>query len=557
MWTRILLFNFLLIVGFSLSAQQQDSTPTNQLNVPDKVGVEPGYVTLEKDTLFEIKNGVGTYTPKERAEAISTRLKQLDKLPLVSMDSFQIMTDVYYSMILYGDMPVMSISNEDAVFQGKERSALTSDYLAIIKSKYLKTEATRSIMYWVLHILYTLLSIAGLIVIFKLINRFYRWLTRYIENYQKQIKRKRKSFWRYLAPKGPDSFFSFLLKISRIVLLAFILFLYLPLMFGFLPWTEDLVAKFYTFISGPIKAIFQSLWIFISQKLIYIVIIFFISRYILGIISYLTGEIEKEKLKIKGFHSDWARPTYNIFRILVIAFTLVFMFPYLPGSDSKAFQGVSIFLGILFSLGSTSAIANIVAGIVITYMRPFQIGDRVMINQTVGDVMEKNLLVTRLKTLKNEDVTIPNAQIINTHLTNYSKNASKLGIILHPTVTIGYDVPADTVIDLLLKAAQNTPNLTRDFKPFVMQKSLSDFYVEYELNVYTKQPGKMAYFYSELNKSILNEFNKAGVEIMSPHYTAMRDGNASTIPGEAPGPAKDPVTDVIEKVTQPGKKKKT
>lgn len=205
------------------------------------------------------------------------------------------------------------------------------------------------------------------------------------------------------------------------------------------------------------------------------------------------------------------------------------MWPYIPGSQSEAFKGVSIFLGILFSLGSTSAIANIVAGIVITYMRPFQLGDRVKIGETIGDVVEKNLLVTRVKTLKNEDITIPNSTIINTHLWNYSKNASQMGIILHTTVTIGYDVPYRLVTELLLKAAKNTPNLTREFKPFVLQKNLSDFYIEYELNVYTKQPGKMMLFYSELHKSIVDEFNKAGVEIMSPHYSAFRNGNQSTV----------------------------
>jgi small-conductance mechanosensitive channel len=200
-------------------------------------------------------------------------------------------------------------------------------------------------------------------------------------------------------------------------------------------------------------------------------------------------------------------------------------------------------------LGSTSAIANIVAGIVITYMRPFMIGDRVKIGNTVGDVVEKTLLVTRIRTVKNEDVTIPNATIINTHLWNYTKNAKELGIILHPTVTIGYDVPSETVIKLLLKAAKNTKNLTRDFKPFVLQKSLNDFYVEYELNVYTKQPDKMLLFYSDLNQSIQREFNEAGVEILSPHYNAIRDGNASTIPGEEKQDLRNPVEEIIDKAT--------
>jgi len=555
---RILPF-LLLLIAFSLLAQEEDSVVLSQQAVIDSIFVEPGYVMLDNDTLFKISNNLGPYSAIERAEAINKRLKQLDKLPRIESDSFQVVNDVEYSMILYMDMPIMSISNEDATAQQKDRSELTQFYLTTFKNEIVKVGGEKSLIYWSLHILYTILAIIGLIVIFKLVNRLFRWLNKYVEHYQQKIKRKRKSFWRYLAPKGSDSFVAFALKVSKILLLAVILFLYLPLMFSFLPWTEDLVNKFYAFISVPLKKIFVGLWLFISQKLIYIVIIFYVAKYILHILSYVTGEIENEKLKIKGFHRDWAKPTYNLVKILVITFTFVFMFPYLPGSESKAFQGVSIFLGVLFSLGSTSAIANIVAGIVITYMRPFQIGDRVKIGETIGDIVEKNLLVTRIVTLKNEDVTIPNATIINTHLWNYSKNASKMGIVLHTSVTIGYDVPSKVVNDLLIKAANNTPNLTRDFKPFVLQKSLDDFYVEYELNVYTKQPNKMAHFYSELHKSILEEFNQAGVEIMSPHYTAYRDGNKSTIPGSEtnpePKPPKDPVTKVVEKMTGTGKKK--
>ena len=545
---------FLTFCALLLSAQNEPLQTNNARETVDTATNKPGYVIAGADTLFSINTALGSFSAVERAAAVNKRLKQLKNELSINVEDFSLVEEAHYSMILYNDLPLLSVSDEDAITANTSRSELTATYLEAIKNTLIQEKQGRGLIYWLLRILYTLLAIAGLIVIFKLVNRGFRWLTKYVEHYQTQIKKKRKSFWRYLAPNGPDNFFAFALKVSKILLLIVILILYLPLMFSFLPGTKDLVSRFYDFISVPIKMTFEGLWYFISQKLIYIVIIFFISRYILRILGFISGEIEKDKLKIKGFHREWAKPTYNILRILLIAFTLVFMFPFLPGSESPAFKGVSIFLGVLFSLGSTSAIANIVAGIVITYMRPFQIGDRVKIGDAVGDIVEKNLLVTHLKTLKNEDVTIPNASIINTHLWNYSKNASKLGIILHPTVTIGYDVPSEKVIELLLKAAQNTKNLTRDFKPFVLQKSLGDFYVEYELNVYTKQPGKMAHFYSELYKSILNEFNKAGVEIMSPHYTAMRDGNASTIPGkDSKTNPSNPVNDIIDKITQPNK----
>jgi small-conductance mechanosensitive channel len=163
--------------------------------------------------------------------------------------------------------------------------------------------------------------------------------------------------------------------------------------------------------------------------------------------------------------------------------------------------------------------------------------------------VEKTMLVTRIRTLKNEDVTIPNATIINNHLWNFSKNAKEIGVILHTSITLGYDVPWEEANRLLLLAAKNTPNLTREFKPFVLQKSLNDFYVEYELNVFTKQPGKMMHFYSEIHKNILEEFNKAGIEILSPHYHSIRDGNTSTIPDNKLPDTRNPVEKIIDDVT--------
>ncbi|MCK3684418.1 mechanosensitive ion channel domain-containing protein [Maribellus sp. YY47] len=548
---RIFLVILLTVGSLSVFAQTANSP---ELKDPQMSSTSHfGYVVFNRDTLLTIRTSLGPFSPVERASAIDKKLLLIEDEPRISIDSLHIVSSENYSIIIYKDISILSVTDDDAAAIGKERNDLAAETFAVVKEALVKIGKTKSIVFWILRIFYTLLAVAGLFLIYKLTNRFFRWLTGYVEHYQNDIKEKHKSFWRYLAPKGPDSFFAFLLKISKIAVLIVILLLYMPLMFSFLPWTRGIVTDFYVFISDPLKDILLGLWEFISKKLVFIVLIIFISKYLLRVIYYISSELETGKLKFKGFHQDWAKPTYNIVRILVIAFTLVFIWPYIPGSDSPAFKGVSIFLGVLFSLGSTSAIANIVAGIVITYMRPFQIGDRVKIGETVGDIVEKNLLVTRMTTIKNEDVTIPNSTIINTHLMNFTKNASKLGIILHPTVTIGYDVPSDTVIKLLLAAAKNTPNLTREFKPFVLQKSLSDFYVEYELNVYTKQPGKMAFFYSELYKSILNEFNKAGVEIMSPHYTAYRDGNKSTIPEQQPeqpvkGP--DPVTNIIDKITK-------
>jgi small-conductance mechanosensitive channel len=217
-------------------------------------------------------------------------------------------------------------------------------------------------------------------------------------------------------------------------------------------------------------------------------------------------------------------------RFIILAFAFTVAFPYIPGSRSEAFKGVSIFLGILFSLGSTSAIANVVAGLSITYMRAYKIGDRVRIGDTVGDVIDRSLLVTHILTVKNEDVTVPNSMVLNAHIVNYSARAKEEGLILHTSVTIGYDVPWRTVHELLVEAARKTPDLLAEPKPFVLQTALNDFYVTYELNAHTDKPREMVNSYSALHRNIQDSFNEAGVEIMSPHYAQLRDGNRTAIP---------------------------
>jgi small-conductance mechanosensitive channel len=175
-------------------------------------------------------------------------------------------------------------------------------------------------------------------------------------------------------------------------------------------------------------------------------------------VEYIAGEIESEKLKITGFYPDWAQPTFNIIRFLLYVFMIAMIYPYLPGSNSGVFQGISVFVGLIVSLGSSTAIANIIAGLVITYMRPFRIGDRIKLGETEGNVIEKTPFVTRIRTPKNEVVTIPNSFIMSSHTTNYSSSARDYGLIIHSKVTFGYEVPKEEVLDLLIHANQYLKN---------------------------------------------------------------------------------------------------
>jgi small-conductance mechanosensitive channel len=215
-----------------------------------------------------------------------------------------------------------------------------------------------------------------------------------------------------------------------------------------------------------------------------VVVVFYLLKFIH---LFFTG-IERGAIRFRGFYREWADPTYKIVRFMVIIFAAIMIYPYMPGSDTAAFKGISIFLGVLISFGSSSAIANVVAGIVMTYMRPFHIGDRVKIADTMGDVIAKTLLVTRVRTIKNVDITVPNAMVLSSHIINFSSSANRRGVILHTAVTIGYDVPWKKVHELLIAAADGVERIQEEPKPFVLQTGLNDYHVTYELNAYTDKP---------------------------------------------------------------------
>jgi len=317
----------------------------------------------------------------------------------------------------------------------------------------------------------------------------------------------------------------------RYICYLIIFYLYINLIFSFFPQTRGISASLLSHFISAVGFVLGAVWDYIPN-LLTLIVIFAFGYYLIRLTRLFFKGIEEERISLSGFYPEWAGPTFTITRFLIIAFLIIVAFPYLPGKDSPAFQAVSIFFGVLISLGSTGAISNIVAGIALTYMRAFNIGDRVKIADTTGDVVEKSMFVTRIKTIKNVEVTVPNAMVLSNHIINYSTLAETQGLILHTKVTIGYDVPWKLVHDLLIQAANDTGNIEQTPSPFVLQTALDDFYVEYEINAYTKKANIMAVTYNELHRNIQDKFHAAGVEIASPGLTALRDGNQPNIPDE-------------------------
>ncbi|MDR0442518.1 MAG: mechanosensitive ion channel family protein [Treponema sp.] len=322
-----------------------------------------------------------------------------------------------------------------------------------------------------------------------------------------------------LTAKQIITVIQFLLRILKYLITVFLLFLTLPIVFSLFPATRNLASTLFSYILTPLKNIAIGTIRYIPN-LFTIIIIIVITRYVLKALKFFAAQIAKGKLVLPGFYADWAEPTLKILQVLLIAFTVAILYPYLPGSESRVFQGVSVFVGIVFSLGSSSAIGNLVAGLVITYMRPFKIGDRVQIKEITGFVVEKNLMVVRLKTHKNEYVTFPNLMILGSNIINYntSSDEDEEGLIIHAEITFGYATPWQTIHEILINAALSTDHVQKRPKPYVLQTKMDDFYAHYQINCFTKEVGKVPAIYTMLYENIQNGFKEAGMDMTTPHY---------------------------------------
>lgn len=533
-----LLSVIILFSGPGLVAQDTVSRdiPGNGLTI-DRQGSP---VILLGDTLFVIRSSIGAFSASERAEALSERLLNVVKEPEFypdSLTSFFVDSDNY---ILYRNQVLMVILPRDTIGTGLSQEEISGRIINMLNENLAVKSARFNVTATLKNLGYTLVVVIVLILIILLLNWIFRKVFRYIESNRSRIFRSIKiNEYEFLTEEREFRVGLALLKFLRFALIIIIFLIALPVIFSIFPTTEGITRRVLTMIWSPVQSILMALVNYLP-KLVTIIIIYFIFKYLVRFVRFLSREVESKALIIPGFHADWARSTYNIIRILLYAFMFVIIFPYLPGSDSAIFRGVSVFFGLLLSLGSTSLIGNTVAGLVITYMRPYKIGDRIKIDDVVGDVIEKTMMITRIRTIKNEEVTIPNSKILTSHTVNYTNATQDKGLIIHTTVSIGYDAPWRTVHELLIRAASQTEGVEKSPKPFVLQSSLDDFYVSYQINAYVKDSHGIMKIKSDLHQHIQDEFNRAGVEIMSPHYRSERDGNASTIPEnwEKPGTGK-------------------
>jgi len=511
------------MVAFGLSLLGQDS-----LSTLSSLSSYP--IVHEGEVLFEL-TAVGKFQSAEaRAQAVTEGLEKIITTEDASFDSFDSFRMKEEIVIAYNGEAAFSIFPADTIGTGLSQEDLAAEIIGQIKSHAINRLSVDSIADIAKRIGLLIALVLSFFLIVKLLNKGISkgnlWIYKMI---QQKIKGYTNARNRFFTMSRLADIIRLALRFVKWVFLIILVYALLPLGFSIFPSTEGIARTLIGYVLEPLKSFVGAVISYVPE-FIAIIVIVLIARSIIRFLRYLSGEVEKGSLVLSGFYPEWAKPTYNLFKFLVIIFAFVAVFPLIPGSGSDVFKGVSVFIGLLISLGSSSAIGNIIAGLVITYMRPFKIGDRVRIGDAQGDVIEKTLLVTRLRTIKNEDVTIPNASILSGNTYNYSTNTNEEGLILNTSVTIGYDVPWRKVHTMLTDAADRTDKLRKEPKPFVLQTSLDDFYVSYQINCYTEEADKAAKIYSELYGHIQDVFAEEKIEILSPHYRAERDGSGLAFP---------------------------
>ncbi|MDR4493982.1 MAG: mechanosensitive ion channel family protein [Nitrospirales bacterium] len=502
-----------------VTAGEQSASPEKaESDVISPTMLPSAPVLLDGEILFHVV-GISAYPAELRAHQIAERIESFAADVHRSTQSLRLVEEKHSTVVFADNQSLVAVYEVDSRLEGGvERQVVAKAYLSRIKQAVEVYREQRKPSTLLMHTLYALAA-TGLLA-------FGWWGLRWMFNsfdaaierrYKAQIKDVTIQRIRIVRSHQLWSGFRGVFQVARVLLILLLLYVYFNFVLRLFPWTASIGKQLFTVILDPLRVMGKG-FIASIPSLFFLIILVLAIRFTLKFGKLLFVNLAEGRVSFKGFDREWAWPTYRIFRTLLIVFGLVTAYPHIPGSGSDAFKGISIFLGLLISLGSTSLIGNILAGYTLVYRRAFRVGDRIKINEQVGDVMERRLLVTHLRSLKNEEVIVPNSEILNSSVINYSSLAKEKGLILHRTIGIGYETPWRQVEAMLVEAADRTPGVLKEPRPFVLQLSLGDFCVTYELNVYSDQPHEMMAQYTLLSQNILDVFNEHGVQIMTPAY---------------------------------------
>jgi small-conductance mechanosensitive channel len=474
-------------------------------------------VVIDGEHLFSVR-GISSYPAEVRAEMISRRVREVARDISIGLTAMRVQDGERDTRILVGERPVMTVVDADAELEGIDRQLLAQVYLDKIRGAIASYRAARARDLLLRSAWRAAAATVLAVVTLFVLRRFFRRLRATVERrYRARVRALKVASFELMREERLWGLVEGAVRFLSAAAIVLTLYFYLRYTLALFPWTRGISRQLAAWALAPITRI-ATAFVAVLPNLFFLAVLFLLTRYLLRAIRLFFAGCRSGEVQLKGFYPEWADPTYKLVRLLVVALAIVVAYPYIPGSDSLAFKGISVFVGVVASLGSSSAISNIIAGYILIYRRVFKVGDVVKVNDVLGRVIEVRLQVTTLRTSKNEVIIVPNSTIVASEVVNYSTLAATEGLILYTTVGINYETPWRQVEAMLLEAAARTPGIKKDPKPFVLQTALGDFAVTHQINVFCEVPRTMTIIYAALHQNILDVFNEYGVQIMTPAY---------------------------------------
>ena len=534
----------LLALGLFISSAALAQAPAPAQNL-DKIAVDPTLaapVMLDGQLLFRVR-GSAAIPAKERAAFVLDNIRTVADDPAIGVAQGELVPLGDGVSIVFGDVRIVTLYDIDAQLDSLPLNLAAEAALLRLRDAiavYRKArEPARLLGNTLLLLGFTLLAAGSIWASL----RFLGWLNRIIEEHVKsRLEQLEKASHRVIHSGQIWTLLGIAVRGVRTLTAVGIVLTWLNAALSLYPWTRPFARNVFNLVLDPLARMGIGL-VNSLPKLMFLLVLFFVVRAFLRALHTFFERVGRGWIRLEKFDRDWAMPTYRIVRVMVIAFALVVAYPYIPGSESQAFKGVGLFMGVVLSIGSTSFIANMLAGYSLTYRGAYRVGDLVRIAEHIGRVEDVRSMSTLIRSLKNEQINIPNSIVLASAVTNYSTYQRDQGLVLHTDVGIGYDVPWRQVDALLRLAAERTEGLLQEPPPFVLQRELGDFAVTYQLNAYCRDPHSMMSVYSRLHGNIQDVFNEHGVQIMSPHYED-DPASAKIVPPDRwfPAPASDPTT---------------
>lgn len=530
-WWSVVLAGFVVLVmigpAWASGLRQEEPLPT-----PEKTpAIEQGAPVIVNDQeLFRLEAGLGSITPTERAAAVADHISKVVNNPFAGETEITLNDVQGATNIVANGEVLVSVTDADAIFAGRDRNDLAQEWATNIQRAIIEARAANTVESRVKSALIVVGIILGLFFLVWLINYSGSWLVDKLDPATESGRTPRTLARSEFYQSGLFSrVVRMTIRVVKVALIFFLVIFAIPLLLSSLPQTRNLGTRLGALLLDPLAELWDGFVSFLPD-LVFLLVLGVLTWFVIRLLRMFFREVERGVIRLPSFQPEWANFTGRMISFLLIIIAVIIGFTSLPFSQLPVFQGISAFVALLLTLASSSAIANIIAGIILTYTGAFYLGDIIQIQDTTGEVVGKYLLTTRIRTFKNELVAIPNSLVLSNSVTNFSHLARETGLTLHTTVTIGYDVPWPKVHELLIGAALDSEGFLKEPPPFVLQTALNDYYVAYELNAFSKKPEILPRLYSTLHENIQARFNAAGVEIMSPAYTALRDGNAITLP---------------------------